>query len=88
MARQIARAKSPKIPRAADHEEALPRLATFPSPSPETEQERLLARLANQPASLDLSNGSSDHASLKVLPVQEFKIQAMEDSSADDAPQE
>jgi hypothetical protein len=85
---QIARAKALKIPRATDHGQALPRLATFPGPSPETEQERLLARLANQPNALDLSNGSSDHASLKVLPVQEFKIQTMEDSSADDVPQE
>jgi len=68
--------------------EALPKLATFPTPRPETAEERMLARLAARRGSYELARLSTDLVPLKVLPVPEFTIQPLEEASVDETPQE
>lgn len=51
--------------------ESLPKLAAFPTPRPETEQERLLLRLAAQPGLLHTAHLNSD------LPLRELSIPAL-----------
>jgi hypothetical protein len=61
--------------------EQLPKLATFPAPRPETEQERMLVRLATKVRSLNRTKDSidsTDVAQLQGLSVPEFTIHAME----------
>jgi len=67
--------------------EALPKLATFPAPRPETAEERMLARLAARSGSYDLANASSDMVPLKDLSVAELKIQPMEGTPPDNTSQ-
>ena len=67
--------------------EALPKLATFPAPRPETAEEHMLARLAARRGSYDLANASSDMVPLKDLSVSELKIQPMEGTPPDNTSQ-
>lgn len=63
-------------------ENTLPKLATFPAPQPETEQERMLSYLAGKTRGLNgagVSTDSADVAQLQDLSVPEFKIHAMEE---------
>jgi hypothetical protein len=63
-------------------ENTLPKLATFPAPQPETEQERMLSYLAGKTHGLNragVSTDSADMAQLQDLSVPEFKIHAMEE---------
>ena len=53
------------------HSESLPKLAAFPTPRPETEQERLLLRLAAQPGLFQTAHLNSD------LPLRELSIPAL-----------
>jgi hypothetical protein len=68
--------------------EALPKLATFPAPRPETAEERLLARVAARRGSFDVADVSTDQLLLKDLSVPEFKIHPMEEPPPEDTPQE
>jgi hypothetical protein len=68
--------------------ESLPKLATFPTPRPETAEERMLARLAARRGSYELARLSTDLVPLKVLPVPEFTIQPLEEAPVDETPQE
>jgi hypothetical protein len=68
--------------------EALPKLATFPTPRPETAEERMLARLAARRGSYELALLSTDLVPLKLLPVPEFTIQPLEQAPVDETPQE
>lgn len=70
------------------HQQGLPRLATFPSPSPQTDQERVLARLAARRGAYDVAAASDDMVPLKDLSVPKLNIQPMEGSPPDDTPQE
>lgn len=74
--------------RTADRERDLPKLATFPAPSPETAQERLLARLAARRGSYDVAVTSEDTVPLKDLLVPELNIEPLEGTPQDDVPQE
>lgn len=85
--RRIARSRAPEIPRAVDHEQALPRLATFPAPSPETAQERLLARIAARRSSFEVAITSLDLVPLRDLSVPELTIEPMEGTPPDNIPQ-
>ena len=67
--------------------EALPKLATFPAPRPETREEHMLARLAARQGSYDLANASPDIVPLKDLSVPELKIEPMEGTPPDNTPQ-
>lgn len=87
MTHRVAKASTPQIPH-AEHEESLPRLATFPAPRPETEQERMLARVAARRSSFDLANVSTDLVPLKDISVPELKIDPMEGTPPDTTPQE
>lgn len=84
---RVAKASAPQI-RHVEHEESLPRLATFPALSPETEQEHMLARVAARRSSFDLANVSTDLVPLKDLSVPELKIDPMEGTPSDTTPQE
>jgi hypothetical protein len=68
--------------------ERLPMLATFPAPRPETQQERMLARLSAKGVSFAGIDDPVDLAELRDLPVPEFKIRPMEEAPSDDTPQE
>jgi hypothetical protein len=68
--------------------ESLPKLATFPTPRPETAEERMLAQLAARRGSYELARLSTDLVPLKVLPVPEFTIQPLEEAPVDETPQE
>ena len=71
------------------NEEQLPKLATFPAPRPETEQERMLSRLAAKINGLDGSEDSTDVAQLQNLSVVEFNIHPMEvEPPVNDSPQQ
>lgn len=71
------------------NEEQLPKLATFPAPRPETEQERMLIRLAARIHGLDGTEDSMDVAQLQNLSVPEFNIHPMEvEPPVNDSPQQ
>lgn len=69
----------------------LPKLATFPAPRPETQQERLLAQLANQ---LVARKEFSEVARLSVdsppkdLSIQELSVEPLTTTSGSSSPQE
>ena len=69
----------------------LPKLATFPAPRPETQQERLLAQLANQ---LVVRKEFSEIARLSVdsppkdLSIQELSVEPLTTTSGSSSPQE
>ena len=72
-------------------ERLLPKLASFPAPHPETQQERLLAQLANQ---LAAKREFSEIARLSIdsppkdLSIQELDIEPLETTSGSSSPQE
>jgi hypothetical protein len=64
------------------NQDQLPKLATFPAPQPETEQERMLGYLATKIRGLNqtqVSTDSTNVARLEDLSVPEFTIHAMEE---------
>lgn len=65
--------------------ERLPKLAAFPTPRPETEQERLLLRLAAQPGLLQTAHLNSD-SPLKELSIPAINIPPMEGTPRDNSP--
>lgn len=71
------------------NQEQLPKLATFPAPRPETEQERMLVRLAAKIHGLYGTEDSMDVAQLQNLSVSEFNIHPMEEEPpVNDSPQQ
>ncbi len=72
--------------RSVGHSESLPKLAVFPTPRPETEQERLLARLAAQPDLLETAHLNSDSPP-RELSIPALNIPPMEGTPADNPPQ-
>ena len=71
------------------NQEQFPRLATFPAPRPETEQERMLVRLAAKIHGLYGTGDSMDVAQLQNLSVSEFDIHPMEvEPPVNDSPQQ
>ena len=62
--------------------------ATFPAPRPETAQERMLVRLMARRGSYDLANASPEMVPLKDLSIPELKIEPMEGTPSDEAPEE
>jgi len=67
--------------------ELAPKLATFPSLHPPTPEERMLARLAARRGSYEVANINGDQP-LKDLSIPELKIDPMEGTPPDNAPQE
>lgn len=64
------------------NQDQLPKLATFPAPQPETEQERMLGYLGTKIHGLNRTQVSTDSANvarLEDLSVPEFTIHAMEE---------
>lgn len=62
--------------------EVTPKLATFPVKTPETDQERMLARLAARRGAFELASASSDQA-IKELQVKELALEPMEGTPPD-----
>lgn len=62
--------------------EAAPKLATFPAPTPETDQERMLARLAVRRGTFELASESPDPA-IQELQVKELVVEPMEGTPPD-----
>ena len=62
--------------------ETAPKLATFPAPTPETDQERMLARLAARRGAFELASESPD-AGIKDLQVKELAVEPMEGTPPD-----
>jgi hypothetical protein len=72
--------------RSLKNSKSLPKLAIFPTPRPETEQEHLLFRLAAQQGSLETASLSPD-LPIRELSVPELKIGPMEGTPPDNPPQ-
>ncbi|HKT26427.1 MAG TPA: hypothetical protein VJR04_17590 [Terriglobales bacterium] len=65
--------------------ESLPKLAAFPTPRPETEQERLLLRVAEQPGLLQTAHLNSD-LTLRELSIPALNIPPLEGTPPDNSP--
>ena len=59
-----------------------PKLATFPAPSPETDQERMLARLAARHGAFDIAEQTPD-LGIQDLQVKELAVEPMEGTPPD-----
>ena len=68
---------------ARNQPEPLPKLTKFPTPHPETPQERLLVQLATQPQGIEVANISNDGMPLKELSIPELKTEPMEGTPPD-----
>lgn len=81
--------KQRAVPRARVHAEleSLPKLATFPGPRPETAEERMLARLGSRRDSYEIAN-MSNGLPLRGLSIPEIRIEPLEGTPPDNAPQE
>lgn len=62
--------------------EITPRLATFPAPTPETDQERMLARLAARRGAFEIAKETPD-LEVKDLQVKELTVEPMEGTPPD-----
>ncbi len=67
---------------ARGQKEVMPKLVTFPAPAPETDQERMLARLAARREAFELASESPD-AGIKDLQVKELAVEPMEGTPPD-----
>lgn len=66
----------------------LPKLASFPAPRAETTQERLLARLAEQPEAAEMASFSDNEMPLNELSIPELKVSPIEGTPPDDVPRD
>lgn len=82
--RPLRKHRRPESPAASD---SLPKLATFPAPRAATTEERLLAQLATRQGSYEIANISND-VRLRDLSIPELRIEPMEGTPPDNAPQE
>jgi hypothetical protein len=76
------------VRRAGDHQEQLPKLATFPVSSPPTAEERILARLAARRGSYEVATSSENVTPLNELSVPELNIKPLEGTPPDNVPQD
>jgi hypothetical protein len=67
---------------ATRQKEVTAKLATFPAPTPETDQERMLARLAAQRGSFELAREAPDPA-IKDLQLKELAVEPLEGTPPD-----
>ncbi|MBV9074900.1 MAG: hypothetical protein JOZ10_14830 [Acidobacteria bacterium] len=73
--------KSPQV-----REEDLPKLATFPAPSPESAEERLLKRLAARKGSIDMASLEAGSEPIHELSVPAVVVEPMDGTPPDESP--